>query len=407
MYRHDPKDVERRFTKYAAVALAAAAIENVLGVENSFGDLHPRVRAMLDDFWRLLGEPVVQGKTKMTEAEVRSLPSSRLYLHTRVLGEACSQPPSVRDAHRKAADLADGAFANLLFMVWQLESVEALLNPGKPRVVPEDVAETNWSALVDGLERLARAARDPDRAFEWQKQTSARLAEDHPYVLRSIGTLVPRDYFGLAPTTAAAPSPPALPALETAHRLRREEVKKRFTEYALIALVTATIEELLPAAPSDLAPLLSTLVEDLWAWQADPKPQGRSGMSETEAATLPSYRFHARLTQLPSQPARLVGVVRSAILFITWVMDGIERQMNPGKPFVFEDELEDDFGVLLDLLEQAVEASRDPEAMLAWERQTVQRLRTRYPADRDTPELTLGEPVTRDDVGEIGRRPSR
>jgi hypothetical protein len=165
----------------------------------------------------------------------------------------------------------------------------------------------------------------------------------------------------------------------------------------LIALATATIEQLLPAAPSDLASVLSTLVEDLWSWQAAPQTQGRSGMSEAEAATLPSNRFHARLTQLPSQPARLVGIVRSAILFITWVMDAIENRMNPGKPYLFgeEDELEDDVGVLLDLLEQAVEASRDPEAMLAWERQTVQRLRTRYPADRDTPELTLGEPVTR------------
>jgi hypothetical protein len=71
-------------------------------------------------------------------------------------------------------------------------------------------------------------------------------------------------------------------------------------------------------------------------------------MSETEAATLPSGRFHARLNQLPSQPARLIGIVRSAILFITWVMDALERRMNPGKPYLFEDELEDDFGVLLD-----------------------------------------------------------
>ena len=34
--------------------------------------------------------------------------------------------------------------------------------------------------------------------------------------------------------------------------------------------------------------------------------------------------------------------------------------------------------------------------MLAWERQTVQRLRARYPAEHDRPELTFGEPVTRD-----------
>jgi hypothetical protein len=393
MYRQDLKDVERRFTKYGSVALAAAAVENVLDEGNSFADLHPRVRAMLDDFWRLIAEPVVQGKTTMTETEVRSLPSSRLYLHTRAIGEACSQLSSVRDAHPKAADLADGAFVNLLFIVWQLESVEALLNPGKPPVVPEDVAETTWSALVDGLERLATAARDPDRAFEWQKQTIARVAQDHPYAARAIGTPVPRAYFSSA--TTPPPTASSLPALETAHRLRRDEVERRFTEYALIALTTATIEQLLPAAPSDLAPVLSTLVEDLWSWQADPKPQRRSGMSKTEAATLPSSRFHARLTQLPSQPAHLVGVVRNAILFITWVMDGIERRMNPGKPFVLEDELEDDLGALLGLLEQAVEASRDPEAMLAWERQTIQRLRTRYPADRDTPELTLGEPVTR------------
>lgn len=393
MYRHDIKDVEKRFTKYASVALAAAAIENVLSEDNAFVDLHSRVRAMLADFWRFIGEPLLQGKTKMTESEVRSLPSSRLYLHARALGETCSQLRLVRADRRKAADLADGAFANLLFMVWQLESVEALLNPGKPAVVPEDVAETNWSALVDGLERLATAARDPDRAFEWQEHTIARLAHDHPYAPGSIGTLVPRGYFNL-PTLGTAVTP-SLPALEAPHRFRRDEVEKRFTEYALVALATATIEKLLPEAPSDLAAFLSTLVEDLWSWQADSKPQGRSGMSETEAAALPSYRFYARLMQLPAQPARLVGVVRSAILFITWVMDGIERKMNPGKPFVFEDELEDDFGVLLDLLEQAVEAVRDPEAMLVWERQTIARLRTRYPADRDTPDLTLGEPIAR------------
>ena len=396
MYRHDLQDVEKRFTKYAAAALAAAAVENVLGDGNAFGELHRSVRAMLDDFWRLIAEPVAQGKTTMTEAEVRALPASRLYLHTRDLGAICSELALVRTAYRKAADLADGAFANLLFMVWQLEGIEFLLNPGKPLVVPEDVGETNWSALVDGLERLARAARDPDRAFEWQQQIIARLAQDHPYAPGKIGTVVPRAYFGLAAAATAPASP--LPALETAHRLRRDEVEKRFTQYALIALATATLEQLLPAAPADLAPVLSTLVEDLWSWQAAPKPQGRSGMSEAEAATLPSNRFHARLSQLPSRPARLVAIVRSALLFITWVMDGIEGQMNPGKPFLFgdEDELEDDVGVLLDVLEQAVEASRDPEAMLAWERQTVQRLRTRYPADRDTPELTLGEPVTRD-----------
>jgi hypothetical protein len=264
MYRHDLQDVEKRFTKYASVALAAAAIDNVRGADNSSGDLHPRVRAMLDDFWRLIGEPVVQGKTKMTEAEVRSLPSSRLYVHTRALGEVTSQLRPVRDIHRKAADLADGVFANLLFMVWQLESVEALLNPGKPPVVPEDVAETSWSALVDGLEGLAKAAHDPDRAFEWQKRTIARLAQDHPYAPRAIGTLVPRTYFSTAQTPAATPS---LPALETAHRLCRDEVEKRITEHGLIALATATIEQLLPAAPSDLAPPLSTMVEDLWSWQ--------------------------------------------------------------------------------------------------------------------------------------------
>jgi hypothetical protein len=101
-------------------------------------------------------------------------------------------------------------------MVWQLESVEAMLNPGKPPVVPGDVAETTWSALVDGLERLAKAARGPDRAFEWQKQTIARLAQDHPYAPGTIRTPVPRDYFSTATTQQTTAS--SLPAPETAHR---------------------------------------------------------------------------------------------------------------------------------------------------------------------------------------------
>ncbi len=113
---------------------------------------------------------------------------------------------------------------------------------------------------------------------------------------------------------------------------------------------------------------------------------------------LPSYRFRARLTELPPQPVPLVGVVRNALLFITCVMDVIENPLNPSKPHMFDDddEIEDVTGALIGLLEQAMNASLDPAQTLAWERQAVLGRRTRYPADRDTPELTFGEPVTRD-----------
>lgn len=417
MYRHAVEDLKNRFTKYAAVGFAAAAIENVLGEQNSFGDLHARIELMLDEVWRLPAHPRVQGKSNMTEQEARALPSARLYGHTPALLESCAELEGERDAQQKAYHLAYGAFANLLFMVWLLDGMERFLNPGKPLVVGSDISDTNWTALADGLERLAKAARDPDRAFEWQKHVIRRLSKEQPYAPDAfIGTPLDKSYFGITRLEREPVSvPDTIPALADGfqHRLRLDEVEERLTEYAAIALATGIIERLVAVAQETpgVKSFLSALVDDLWSWQASPKPEGSENMSEEEAEALPSHQFYRRIDELRelaqtyrelSAIRALLDATRSALGFIAWMMDGIEGRMNPGKPFVLDEELDDKgWSLLLDAFEQTVAASANPDAMLTWERQALQRLRQQQPGEAG--KQTLGEPVTRDAFQRIVR----
>ena len=299
IYRHEVDGLRRRFTNFAAIGLAAAAVESVLDAENSFGDLEISVELMLDEVWRLPARGVERGLPTMTERQRDALPSARLYRHMPALLDHCAALGSRPDVPSRASYLANGALANLMFAVWLLDGTESVLNPGKPPFAPGDIAETNWTALVDGLERLTDAARDPRGAHEWQRRTMRRLAEEHPAVPDDfIGTPLGKAFFGVTRAERDPSELDPLPSLASGsdHRLPMDAVEDRFTDHAAIALATATIERLVPAARKrpELGLLLSGLVEDLWSWQAAAVPEGW----RVQAGAWPSYRFYRRVEAL-------------------------------------------------------------------------------------------------------------
>jgi hypothetical protein len=202
-------------------------VEGVLDEENSFGDLRISVELMLDEVWRLPDHPPPRGLPLVTERQRDALPSARLYRHTADLYKHCSTLGSCPDGRRRAYHLASGALANLLFAVWRMDATEYVLNPGKPPVVPGDIADTDWTALVDGLERLAGSAHDPGSAYEWQRRTIRRLADEHPALPDDfIGTPLGKAYFGVGRAERDPSELDPLPSLASAseHRLRIEAV---------------------------------------------------------------------------------------------------------------------------------------------------------------------------------------
>lgn len=411
MYRHEVGDLKGRFTNFAAIGFAAAAVESVLDEENSFGDLQVSIELMLDEVWRLPDRPPPRGLPLVTERQRNALPSARLYRHTSRLYEHCSELGSCPHERRgRAYHLAGGAVANLLFVVWRLDGTEAVLNPDKPLVVPGDIAETDWTALVDGLEQLAGSARDPNSAYEWQRRTIRRLADEHPASPNDfIGTPLSKAYFGVTRAERDPSELDPLPSLASVseHRLRVEAVEDTLTDHATIALATATLERLIPEASvlSELGTFISNLVDDLWSWQADASLEAMANLPREHAEAFPSFRFYGRVGKVgdlgavgtPRLPA-LVGAVRSAIGICAWLMDGLERRATPGLPFILDDEVDErGWDQLVDALSYAVQASADPDTMLSWERVAIRRLRWHHPA-------CLGEQASEPVSKELFRR---
>lgn len=139
---------------------------------------------------------------------------------------------------------------------------------------------------------------------------------------------------------------------------------------AVIALATAALEKVLAAAKRhpEVDSLLCSLLGDLWRWQSEEKVRGKADMSREEARELPSTRlydtYEARLLALAAEYSdrgkvyHLIGAMIALLGFTVWLMDGLERQMNPGKPFVFRNDiLEVDWETLVAGLATAVEAS--------------------------------------------------
>ena len=118
---------------------------------------------------------------------------------------------------------------------------------------------------------------------------------------------------------------------------------RQLSRPAAIALATAAIEKVLDTAkphPSAHS-LLQHLIDDLWRWQAEDKISGKTDMSRDEARNLPSgklyYDYEARLLSLADQHRdqegiyNLLGASVAALGFAVWLIDGLERAMNPEK----------------------------------------------------------------------------
>jgi hypothetical protein len=180
-------------------------------------------------------------------------------------------------------------------------------------------------------------------------------------------------------------------------------LEEQVTDYAAIALATAAMEHVLEAARVQEEPkrALSGLIRELWDWQAGPHSSGHADMSKDDARGLASYRFYSSLPtfaalrdqhrDVPHVHALLSGVV-DALTFIVWVMDGIERLLNWGKPVVVGDEIGDDsWDGLVAALDELARSTPDPGAERAWQLGMLARVIVDHPGIPG--EEVLGRPV--------------
>lgn len=195
---------------------------------------------------------------------------------------------------------------------------------------------------------------------------------------------------------------------------RHPPLDERFTNYATIALATVAIEHALETAapPPDVHSRIAALVAELWAWQASNPVSGHKRMSDDEARALPSFMFYRRLgtvRALRDQAAgegrlhALLSGVCSLLEVVVWLMDGIERELNWGKPTVVGDEIGDEaWGPLQDGLEALTRAAQSPDDELAWQERIVAAFAAAYPGcGSGEGEAVCGVPVT---GGEARRR---
>ena len=196
MYRHTLEELESRFTRYATIAFATAAIEQAMSTAKACSD---DVRALLTElverlWWRWQFEEKVEGRANMPPKEARTLPSVQLYeAYDAKLVEL--QGKYAEQENERTLLYAEQA--NLAFIVWQVDALEALLNPGKPFVATCDIAEVGWDTLASGLNFAIEASEHPHETFDWQRKTITRLANDHtaPSEPDQNGVPVGREYF--------------------------------------------------------------------------------------------------------------------------------------------------------------------------------------------------------------------
>lgn len=182
-------------------------------------------------------------------------------------------------------------------------------------------------------------------------------------------------------------------------------LEEQVTDYAAIALATAAMEHVVEAAGAqeEVQRALLGLIRELWDWQAGPHSSGHEEMSKDDARGLASCRFFASIPVFaalrdqhrgdPRVHALLSGVV-DALTFIVWVMDGIERLLNRGKPVVVGDEIGDDgWDGLAAALDELARSTPDPDAERAWQIEALARVVADHPGSPD--EEVLGRPVTK------------
>jgi hypothetical protein len=419
MYRHTLEELEGRFTRYGAIAFATAAIEHAMSTARACpDDVQALLAELVDRLWRWQSEEKVQGRANMSRKEARSLPSVQLY---EAYDAKLIELQGKYAEQEKVRALLYAAQANLAFIVWQIDAFEALLNPGKPFVATCDITEVGWDTFARGLNFAIEASEHPHETFGWQRKTITRLADDHPAPSEpdQDGVPVGRDYFfgesnpgGLERTASSAPAERTqlaeaqVASSEMDEFPEPDELESALTDYAAVAFATAAVEHVMGAAERvpEVYSELSSIVADLWKWQFEEKAHGKEQMPAEEANALPSSAFYLRMRRMRDLASRyqaqpelhaILAAVIDALDFIVWIMDGVERRMNPGKPFVVGEEVGDrEWEALTDALEWAAQASSDPDQTRQWQVQTLSRLSEDHPGDPDNE--VLGQPVARD-----------
>jgi hypothetical protein len=402
--RHPDRSELARIAMRPAVAFATAALERALPSAKGTPDVEETLRAMLSELWAAEGTEPCAHAGAMSEAQAMALPSARFYFayQARLLELIASSHHRSRELHA----LLGAAIALISFIVWVLHLHELSLCPGKPSVLGNDIAEVGWETLEAGLATLIDATSDPDGALTWQREQVARLVVDYPTASDpdELGPPLGRDYFftdrpnpGLGEDRGGKhPVPSAdIPPLE-----------ERFTYYGAIALATLAMQHAAAAPPSaDGAGAVQSLVEALWAWQEAPHSSGRRKMSKDEARTLASFRFYAELPKItalresadePRERALMSGVV-DALTFIVWMMDGVERLLNWGKPTVVGDEIGDDgWDGLVKALDGLAASAPDADAERTWQVDLIERVAKHHPGTGGVE--VLGCPVKREEL---------
>lgn len=182
----------QQVARLPAIGFAAAALEKVLPAARGDAASRDLLRQVLDELWAWLGSRKLAGKINMTETEAKAMPSGRLYYgyQHRVLELAAAHTGKLRN-------LLGAAFSNLTFSIWLIDQHESVLNPGKPSVLGNDLAEVTWEQLAIGLRTSLDAADDHDDVLAWQMQTVRRLLADHRCSSdpADFGSPLARDYF--------------------------------------------------------------------------------------------------------------------------------------------------------------------------------------------------------------------
>ena len=182
----------QRVARLPSIGLATASIEKVMPAAGRSAASRELLRSVLDALWAWLASDKLVGKVGMSTAEAKVMPSCQLYdTYQYRLFEAAT-------AHQgKVRKLLGAAFSNLTFSIWVIDQHERALNPGKPVVLGNDLAEVTCEQLAIGLRTALDAADDRDEALAWQTQTVRRLLAEHPASADPVnfGTPLAKDYF--------------------------------------------------------------------------------------------------------------------------------------------------------------------------------------------------------------------
>jgi hypothetical protein len=168
--------LEERFTDYAAIALATAAIEHGATAAPRSPGVKRAIQSLVEALWAWQAGPQESGHKEMSKDDARKLASFSFYSELAKL-------LALRDQH--PGDSPDSALLSaivdaLTFIVWTMDGVERLLNWGKPTVVGDEIGDDGWDGLAKALDGLAASAPDPDAERTWQVQLVECVTRSHP-----------------------------------------------------------------------------------------------------------------------------------------------------------------------------------------------------------------------------------